>query len=264
MDNLFYEYHTDRFKPLTYNYSIGLKSPSHYHKQIELFYVMSGTQYSVINGSAFEAKKGDIIYCNPFDIHQYWYKVPPLVLFIGIPSSYTAFFNSYTGSGRLRSNHLPKGKHSAKILEVMQEFSSAKSHSYMYSFGLVNKLLGLLSEAIGIETQNDIKSQNLIQTILYYINDNYRSALTLQSIAEHCNYNKYYISRTFNSTFNCNLNTYINLRRIESLVEEKTHYPDKSITAIAAEVGFTTQRTFYRVFKEIYGCTPRQYFSRTG
>lgn len=261
MEELFYEYHTDRFKPLTYNYSVGLKCPSHYHKQIELFYVMSGSQYATINGFSFEAKRGDIVYCNPFDIHQYSYKIPPLVLFIGIPSNYTTFFSSYTGSGRLAGNLLPKGKYNGKILSVMKEFSSAKSHSFMYNFGLVNKLLGLLSEAIGIETQNDIKSQTLIQTILYYINDNFRSPLSLQSIAEHCNYNKYYISRVFNNTFNCNLNTYINLRRLEALIEEKTHNPDKNITAIAAEVGFTTQRTFYRAFRETYGCTPKQYFA---
>ena len=143
----------------------------------------------------------------------------------------------------------------------MKTFSTAKQHSFMHNFGLVNQLLGLLFETVGAESQSNIKSHNLIQTILDYINKNYCHLLTLNTIAEHCNYNPYYISRIFNKTFNCNLNSYINLRRLEALTEIKTQNPEKSITEIAAEVGFPTQRTFYRVFKEVYGCTPRQYFT---
>ncbi len=256
-----YEYDTDRFQPLTYKHCVGIKNVPHYHNQIELFYVISGSQTVTINGRTFEAKKGDIVYCNPYDIHRYHFTANSFILFIGIPTAYTSFFNSHTGSGRLADNYLPKCRFTNEIYKVMKSFSTAKHHSFMYGYGLVTKLLGLLSEAIGIETQSSIKSQNLIQSILYYINENYCSPLTLKNIAEHCSYNPYYISRIFNNTFNCNLNSYINLRRLEALTEEKIHNPDKSITAIAAEVGFPTDRTFYRVFKEVYGCTPKQYFA---
>lgn len=261
MNELYYEYVKDRFEPLTYNYSITNKCPAHYHKQIELFYVLSGTQEVTINGQTFIAKKGDIVYCNPFDIHKYSPKFLSTVLFIGIPSVYTSFFNSYTHSGRLAGNHLKKSKSSEKIFEVMKEFSCAKSHSFLHNYGLVNKLLGLLCEAIGIEDEKDVKPPTLIETILNYINDNYRQALSIDDIASHCNYNKYYISRIFNSTFNCNLNNYINLRRLEALIDEKVMHPEKSTQKIASEVGFPTERTFYRVFKSTYGCTPKEYFA---
>lgn len=261
MKDVYYEYTKDRFEPLTYNRSLNNKCPAHYHKQIELFYVLSGTQKVTINSFSFEAKKGDIVYCNPFDIHEYSTKFPSMVLFIGIPTAYTSFFSSYTHSGRLAGNHLPKCKYTGKIFEVMKEFSTAKSHSFLYNYGLVNKLLGLLSEAIGIEKEHDTKSSTLIETILNYINENYRSPLSIQDIAEHCNYNKYYISRIFNSTFNCNLNNYINLRRLEALIDEKSQHPDRSTQEIAVKVGFPTERTFYRVFKSTYGCTPKEYFS---
>lgn len=261
MNKINYEYNTDRFSPLTYKHCAGIKNEPHYHNQIELFYVISGSQIVTINGRTFEAKKGDIVYCNPYDIHQYYFKATSFILFIGIPTAYTSFFNSHTGSGGLAKNHLPKCRLTKEIYTVMKSFSSARQHSFMYNFGLVNKLLGLLCETIGIESQVNLKSQNLIQTILSYINENYCSPLTLKNIAEHCSYNQYYISRIFNNTFNCNLNSYINLRRLEALVEQKTQNPDKCITTIAAEVGFPTQRTFYRVFKEVYGCTPRQYFA---
>lgn len=261
MKEINYEYNTDRFNPLTYRHCAGIKNKPHYHNQIELFYVISGSQVVTINGQTFEAKKGDIVYCNPYDIHQYYFKPTSFILFIGIPAAYTSFFNANTGSGRLAQNHLSKCRMTNEIYKVMKSFSLAKHHSFMYNFGLVNQLLGLLCEAIGVESQSNTKSQNLIQTILNYINENYRTPLTLKTIAEHCNYNPYYISRIFNNTFNCNLNSYINLRRLEALVEQKTQTPDKCITEIAAEVGFPTQRTFYRVFKEVYGCTPKQYFA---
>lgn len=261
MNDMHYEYNTDRFNPLTYKHCAGIRNKPHYHNQIELFYVVSGSQVVTINGKTFEAKKGDIVYCNPYDIHQYYFKATSFILFIGIPAAYTTFFNSHTGSGRLAKNHISKCKATSEIYKVMKSFSSAKQHSFMYNYGLVNKLLGLLCETIGVETQSNVKSQNLIQTILSYINENYRNPLTLKKIAEHCNYNPYYISRIFNHTFNCNLNSYINLRRLEALTEQKAQNPDKSITSIACDVGFPTQRTFYRVFKEVYGCTPKQYFA---
>lgn len=160
-----------------------------------------------------------------------------MVLFINIHTVYTSFFSSYTHLGRLAGNHPPKCKYTGKIFEVMKEFSTAKSHSFLYNYGLVNKLLGLLSEAIGIEKEHDTKSSTLIETILNYINENYRSPLSIQDIAEHCNYNKYYISRIFNSTFNCNLNNYINLRRLEALIDEKNLHPDRSTQEIAVKVG---------------------------
>lgn len=260
MEELQYEYNTDRFNPLIYRHCVGLRNKPHYHNQVELFYVVSGALSVTINGKAFVAKKGDIVYCNPYDIHQYYSKLSSVILFIGIPTEYMLFFNSYTGSGRLAENHLSKCHFSNEIYKTMKSFSSAKQHKFIYNFGMVNKLLGLLAEAMGIETNITVKSQNLIQRILYYINDNYKNTLTLKNIAEYCNYNPYYISRIFNSTFNCNLNSYINLRRLEALVEQKTKYPNRSITKIALEVGFPTERTFYRVFKDFYGCSPRQYF----
>ena len=261
MQEIFYEYEKDRFEPLIYKHSITNSCPAHYHKQIELFYILSGTHDVKINGFSFKAKKGDIVYCNPFDIHEYSANFPSMVLFIGIPTIYTSFFSSYTHSGRLAGNHLPKCKYSPQILQVMKEFSSAKSHSFLYNYGLVNKLLGLLGEAIGIEKEVDSNSCTLIETILSYINENYRSQISIKNIAEHCNYNKYYISRVFNKTFNCNLNSYINLRRLEALIDEKLLNPNKNTLQLALEVGFSTERNFYRVFKATYGCTPKEYFS---
>lgn len=136
MKDIYREYNKDRFEALTYNRSLNNRCPAHYHKQIELFYVLSETQ-----------------------------------------------------------------------------------------------------------------------------NENYRSPLSIQDVAEHCNYNKYYISRIFNSTFNCNLNNYIDLRRLEALIDEKSLHPDRSTQEIAVKVGFPTERTFYRVFKSTYGCTPKEFFS---
>lgn len=261
MNDMHYEYNTDRFNPLTYKHCAGIRNEPHYHNQIELFYVISGSQCVTVNGQTFEAKKGDIVYCNPYDIHRYYFKTASFILFIGIPTAYTSFFNSLTGSGRLAKNHLPKCKMTNEIYKVMKKFSSSKQHSFIYNIGLVTELLGLLCEAIGVESQNSVKSQNLIQTILSYINENYNKPINLKNIAEHCNYNQYYISRIFNNTFKCNLNSYINLRRLEALAEQKVQNPDKCITAIASKVGFPTQRTFYRVFKDVYGCTPKQYFA---
>lgn len=90
----------------------------------------------------------------------------------------------------------------------------------------------------------------LISNIKKYIADNYTDPnLNISSIGTHFNTNIKYISAIFKKDVGISLLDYINNLRIEKalhLIKEGLH----SKREIAQMVGFTTERTFYRVLKK--------------
>jgi ligand-binding sensor domain-containing protein/AraC-like DNA-binding protein len=85
--------------------------------------------------------------------------------------------------------------------------------------------------------------------------------LTLLSLAEKLSILRYQLSLILNDHLKSNFNDYINSYRIEEAKEilESTEAEDKTITAIAIDVGFNSQTTFFKVFKKYTGMTPSQY-----
>lgn len=108
-----------------------------------------------------------------------------------------------------------------------------------------------LCEAIKIDlSEGKNRVYFLISNIKKYIADNYTDPnLNISSIGIHFNTNIKYISAIFKKDVGISLLDYINSLRIEKalqLIKEGQH----SKREIAQMVGFTTERTFYRVLKK--------------
>lgn len=108
-----------------------------------------------------------------------------------------------------------------------------------------------LCEAIRIDlSEGNNRVYFLISHIKKYIADNYTDPnLNISSIGTHFNTNIKYISAIFKKDVGISLLDYINNLRIEKalrLIKEGQH----SKREIAQMVGFTTERTFYRVLKK--------------
>jgi ligand-binding sensor domain-containing protein/AraC-like DNA-binding protein len=85
--------------------------------------------------------------------------------------------------------------------------------------------------------------------------------LTLLSLAEKLSILRYQLSFILNDRLKSNFNDYINWYRIEEAkkILESSEAEDKTIAAIAIDVGFNSLTTFYKVFKKHTGLTPSQY-----
>ena len=81
--------------------------------------------------------------------------------------------------------------------------------------------------------------------------------LTVGDVVKAVGSNRNYVSRWFNERGE-NFNTYINDLRIQE-AERLLRTSDRSVDEIGIEVGFNITHTFARVFRNKYGCTPRQY-----
>ncbi len=82
--------------------------------------------------------------------------------------------------------------------------------------------------------------------------------LNLKSLASHMATNESYLSKTINTAFDMNFNSFINSLRVD-YAKKLLAQSDKAILEIGLEAGFNSKATFNRVFKQISGLTPSKY-----
>lgn len=110
---------------------------------------------------------------------------------------------------------------------------------------------------------SSIKHSDTVYKVMEYIRQNYYKKISLDSIAEHVNFSKTYLSRIFKEETGENISMYINKVRIE---KAKLLMMDKSIGLIdvANLVGFEDQSYFSKVFRSLTGTSPKKYQENRG
>lgn len=85
--------------------------------------------------------------------------------------------------------------------------------------------------------------------------------LRITDVAAMLNTNRTYVSKIFNEQLNTNFCDYVNRERTayaKELLCSET-YDEYKMFEIAQEVGFSSESTFYRIFKSHYGVSPGQF-----
>lgn len=96
-----------------------------------------------------------------------------------------------------------------------------------------------------------------IRELISYVNEHYTEKLSLEDAADYVGFNREYFCRFFKQHMGLTFLRYLNEVRI-SHAGRLLSSTDLSISEIMNTCGFTNQTIFNRLFKEIYGMTPRQ------
>lgn len=108
------------------------------------------------------------------------------------------------------------------------------------------------------------KPNQTITKIKQYIDEYYSETdLSLSRIADEFNFSAAYLSALFKSNCNQNITDYINSVRIEAscrLLQEEEY----TVSCIAEMVGYANTTYYYKVFKKMKGCSPKDYQERSG
>lgn len=85
--------------------------------------------------------------------------------------------------------------------------------------------------------------------------------LTLKSVADKLSTNTKYLSQAVNNHVGSNFQNFINMYRVEEVKMKiaDEEYRNLTLFGIALQCGFKNKSTFYKVFKEVTGITPRDY-----
>ena len=91
-----------------------------------------------------------------------------------------------------------------------------------------------------------------------------RPNLTLQDISKRLEEPPKMVSRIVNQGFEKNFNDFINLHRVEAVIEnfKSGAHQKKTLLGIAYDCGFNSKATFNRAFKKHTSLTPRQYLAK--
>lgn len=121
--------------------------------------------------------------------------------------------------------------------------------------GYAYLILGSVIEAAGLEPVKNTKMAAFPQEVLSYLDEHYLDNCDLEEISGHFGYSKSRFSHIFNEVFGCRLVEYVNGLRCAHALSLMED-GTKTITDIALASGFETTRTFYRAFRKCYGVAP--------
>ncbi len=110
------------------------------------------------------------------------------------------------------------------------------------------------------ESEQDIRTQNIINKVKHYINDNIGNPdeINLTRISELVYLNQSYLSRLFKQVTGVNFSDYISEVRIKK-AKELLKLSDMKIKDIAQAIGLSSATNFSRFFKKYTGVTPQEY-----
>lgn len=114
------------------------------------------------------------------------------------------------------------------------------------------------AQAVRGPAESGSKLKDTIWRIKPYVDSSYQEDLSLQSVAERFDIDKYQLSRTFKQEFGVNYWSYVIKVRIEKAADLLVSTNWKN-GRIAEHTGFVDESHFSRAFKKYYGVTPKEY-----
>ena len=245
-------------------------SVQHYHDMYEIYLSLGGKRYVFYDNICYTLERGDLIIFKPFAIHYAesresdYYERYVLNFHEKNLSKILTNDEKYLLLEKINSCVVHLTVEQTKILyeyfKRMDDFSKKKglfSEKLVYSS--LFQLLVYVTECIDGEKaiQGETVAPQIISAIKY-MNENYAQRIGLDEIAEAACISKYYFSRKFKEVTGATVHEYLNnirLTKVHNLLL-KTGY---STEEIARATGFSSSIHLIRVFKDVYGMSPKAF-----
>jgi AraC-like DNA-binding protein len=241
--------------------------PYHWHEELELIHIISGTFHVTINETTRNAVPGDILLVNSGGLHDCVYEC--LVFPVSLLSSQTyasEFLNRLDRQDLILDEYFPAGDDTAihslleRLFALMQDSDEGGK---LQCLGLLYQFMGLLlqdrrytaSDKSDLSTHRNIY---LLKNVLNYIEAHYTEKITLHELARTAGMSSKYFCHFFSEMTGRTPIDYVNYYRVERaccLLAGIGH----SITDIAMLCGFNDVSYFTRAFKKYKGISPGQY-----
>lgn len=223
----------------------------HYHESVELICVLKGSARAHVGEKVFQINSGEICFSNRFQNHFYENQSRDLeAICVVLSHNFTHHFRQAEGD-KTPPAYMKNTEYNQKIIELLQKWLDEKDKSFLLNCAYSNLLFDLLIKTYGLSDSVKTDSDRLAVKFIDYIENNYRSDISLTTMAKHFGYTKEYCSKLFNKSVGQHFNTFLNsvrVRKAEEMMNSKEG-ENRKITDIIYECGFTNQVTFYRHYK---------------
>lgn len=256
--------------------------PKHRHNYVEVIYMCQGSTTHFVNGNRIVLEEGDILFLNQNATQE----ILPAgeqdiaVNFIVLPEFFNTAFSMLGEEENLMReflvNSLSGGNESASYLyfhvaDVLPVQNLAenmvwtilndqpnKRSSNQITMGLL--ILQLSNHLDKVEMDGSQFEKEFVVTVLNYIEGHYKGG-TLSELAEIMGYDIYWLSREIKKQIG---KTYKELLQTKRLSQAAYLLTNSKLPAanIIESVGYDNSSYFYRIFKEKYGVSPKEFRER--
>lgn len=259
-----------------------IEFPAHKHNYIEFNYVYKGKLTEIIYNKKITLEKGEIIFLNKDIIHSiekssnddiiinFIIKPEFFDFILNLSESDNIIFSFLLKSIYLNKNN--KGEYlyfkvsdEKGIQEILEKIIIEIYEPNIMSSTTIKLLVGLLIVELikkpnNIEVYSEDNYDNLIMIeVLKYIDKNYTNA-TLFEIAKTLKQPHYKISKLVKKQTNMTFKELLQEKRLNK-AKQLLNETDISVVEIISLVGYENLTYFYKIFKEKYGYTPKNYKS---
>lgn len=253
--------------------------PPHRHDYVEVIYMCRGTTTHIIDGERILLEEGNLLFLNQGATQE----ILPAkeediaVNFIILPEFFnTAFAMIGEEENLLREFLLEclrgKGRQPsylhfkvADILPIQNLIENMvwtilneqlnKRSSNQITMGLL--LLHLLNYMDRLESGSRGRDQELVVTVLHYIEGYYRNG-SLAELSRLLNMDLYRVSREIKKLTGRNFKELLQVKRLNQSAY-LLHQTTMPVTEIIEMVGYDNTSYFFKIFKERFGVTPKEY-----
>ena len=231
----------------------------HIHPHLELIYLTEGSAVAHADTGSFSLKTGSLFLSFPNQIHFYRTESPiqgHLIIFSpDLFSDFKKIFGKHVPvDSVLTAFQLPS--HTAEQIEKIVE--AYQSELPLRQIIMKGYLMALLAEILPAFPMTEATAtQDTVKALLTYCIDNYTEPLSLDKISHELHLSKYYICHIFKDRMGIGFSDFINSLRIEHACGLLAQ--GNSITETAYASGFSSIRTFNRVFSKNIGMPPSAY-----
>lgn len=244
-----------------------LKEKSHFHPEIEILFVISGTVHINVDNSYHKLSRHDIVVFNSNNTHRIESIEESMICKIQISYKILADVCSYGNYVFYCNSVANKTNSYVELQDIMKRiivsYSGPKKKTECLRYGLVFELLDILIENFqkssnSIRYEKGTKSSEQKQYIINYINFNFNNNISLNDLAKSMYTSTSTLSRFFKKSFGIHFGDFVNKVRLNYAVRELLE-TDKTITKIAADCGFSNASTFSKNFQNQYNMSPTEY-----
>lgn len=246
-------------------------SPFHWHRELEILYILNGHATVNMEGKEYHVNPLDAIVMDYSKVHEVIYELPQtmgICIHISRQLLYRYLPNPELIEIHCSGETLTKEQQDAyaRLCEILKNLTvlyvNQKKTYQLRSTAFILEILAILLESFSAPitktvSENRIGNMERLEEICDFVEHHYQEEITLGEAAEEIGLNKEYFCRFFKQNTGTSFIRYVNEVRISHIYQDLLH-SSEGILEITERHGFFNQKLFYRMFKEKYGCTPKQ------
>ena len=226
--------------------------PLHGHTYFELLLYLPFQGEITVNGKSFPVDEPSILLLTPNDIHKTTAFTTSPYWKVAISPALLSRLDTLPDHAKI----LTGGEKISFLQSCFQQMHAERDNPSLL-LSIIDVVMKLLcAKGLGIHTQNRI--QQTIAQALGRIHSSFTENITLQQVASETGLSAPYFSELFHRETGLCYSEYLKTIRLQYaaqlLIQESLR-----VTDVCMQCGFGNFSHFLRSFKQMYGCTPKEY-----